>query len=300
MDNVAISISNLSKQYAGSKKYAVLNLSLTVRMGEIYGFIGPNGSGKSTTIRLLLNFIKPTSGTASIFGNDIVKKSLTVKKSIGYLSGEFSAYEKLTCQEFLTYMTKLQPLKHKNTPAVLSKLFNVEKHKKIQDLSKGNRQKLGIIQALMHEPDLLILDEPTDGLDPLMQEKFYSILKKMKSRGSTIFLSSHNLSEVQKICDRVAIIREGQLVAETNITDLIDNSVQTFEVTFKKPILATALRSISNVTNVSKLNSCTFRFNVKGSLSDVLTFMAKNQAIHIKTNETNLEDEFIKFYETKQ
>lgn len=298
--NGAIRIKNLTKRYVASAPYAIYNLNITVAQGEIYGFLGPNGAGKSTTIRMLLNFIQPTSGTATILGKDIVKDSLEIRKSLGYLSGDFSAYEKLTGKEFLNYMAELQPLKHKNAISSLSKTFKVDLKKKIRDLSKGNRQKLSIIQACMHEPQLLILDEPTDGLDPLMQEAFYELLRKMQARGTTIFLSSHNLAEVQKICDRVAIIRDGQLVTESSIADLLDNASQTFEVTFKNDILVTALRSLRGISHVKKIGPRTFSFQVKGNLSGALTFMAKYHAVHLVTKELNLEDEFLKFYEAKR
>ncbi len=299
-DTSVIEIKNLSKRYVSGKPYALYNLSISVKKGEIYGFLGPNGAGKSTTIRMLLNFIQPTSGTATILGKDIVKESLEIRKAIGYLSGDFSAYEKLTGKEFLTYMAELQPLKHKNAIATLSKIFKVDLKKKVRDLSKGNRQKLGIIQACMHEPELLILDEPTDGLDPLMQEAFYGLLRKMQAHGTTIFVSSHNLAEVQKICDRVTIIRDGQLVTESSITDLLANASQTFEVTFKNDILVTALRSLPGVSHVRRIGPKAFSFQVKGNLSGALAFLAKNHAVHLMTKELNLEDEFLKFYEAKQ
>lgn len=295
IENV-IAIKNLSKRYGSNQRYALYNLNLSVNKGEIYGFIGPNGAGKSTTIRTLLNFIQPTSGTASIFGHDIVKDSLLIRKSIGYLSGDFIAYPKLTGQEFINYLSSLQPLKHKSAPASLCKIFKFDSKKKIRDLSKGNRQKLGIIQAFMHEPELLILDEPTDGLDPLMQEVFYDLLSNFQTRGTTVFLSSHNLAEVQKVCNRVAVIRDGQLVTEANISDLLNNSSQTFEVRFKNDILMSALRAVRGVENVKKVGIKTFSFNVRGNLSPALSFMSKQQTVHIVTKELNLEDKFLKLY----
>lgn len=294
-----IQTDNLCKRYNKNAPFAIYNLKIKVKTGEIYGFIGPNGSGKSTTIKTLLNFIQPTSGTATIFNKNIVKDSVEIKKSLGYLSGDFSAYSKMTGQHFLQYMSKLQPLKHKNAISILAKIFKLNLKVKISELSKGNRQKLGIIQACMHEPKLLILDEPTDGLDPLMQETFYHLLRTMQARGTTTFISSHNLVEVQKICNRVAIIRDGQLVAENSMSNLLANATQTFEVTFKNPLPLTELKSLTNITNVKKTAFNTISFQVKGNLKPALNFLAKSQVVHIATKELSLEDEFLKFYETE-
>lgn len=204
-----IKTDKLSKIYKGSKTPALDSLTIEVGEGEVYGFLGANGAGKSTTIRTLLNFLQPTSGSATICGLDIVKDNVKIMHDVGYLAGDVALYEKMTGKEFFGYMADLHPLPD---PAYLTKLvhtFEAELHKPIRSLSKGNKQKIGIIQALMHQPKVLILDEPTSGLDPLMQEAFFETIREAKARGASVFFSSHNLAEVQRICDRVGFIRKG-------------------------------------------------------------------------------------------
>jgi ABC-2 type transport system ATP-binding protein len=241
-----ISLRKLTKQYSGTKTAALDSVSLDVHAGEVYGFLGPNGAGKSTAIKTLLNFIQPTSGSATINKLDIVKDSVEIKKHIGYLSGDFAIYPKMTGHQFLSYMGQLQPPKSKHYMQSLLRRLKAEPNKKLQDLSRGNRQKIGIIQAFMHQPDILILDEPTSGLDPLMQEEFYALLREAKDRGAAIFMSSHILSEVQKTCDRVGIIRNGKLVDEQSIDTLNTAAAQTLIITFfTRPPIA-ALKQLPN------------------------------------------------------
>lgn len=293
----AIRIHELGKRYTPNGPYALKDLSISVKHGEVYGFLGPNGAGKSTTIRLLLNFIQPTSGTASILGNDILKDSLAIRRSLGYLSGDFRAYEKMTGKQFLDYMSSIQPLKRAKTKTELVKRFQVPLNKRIRDLSKGNRQKIGIIQAFMHEPDILILDEPTDGLDPLKQEEFYALVNERQAKGATVFVSSHNLAEVQKMCDRVGIIRDGKLVGESNIVELATEAAQTFEVTFASNITQSAVKAISGVKKVS-IDGNHATVHVHGDLSPFLGFLAKHQIKSLVTKELNLENEFMRYYES--
>lgn len=294
----AVAIEELSKRYSGAQILALNRLSLAVQPGEVYGFLGPNGAGKSTTIRMLLNFIQPTGGTARIFGKDIVKDSVEIRRSIGYLAGDFAAYLKMTSRQFLEYMSELQPPKHRSRGAELADIFKLDLGKQIGALSKGNRQKLGVVQAFMHEPELLILDEPTSGLDPLMQEEFYKLVRASKARGATLFISSHNLSEVQKMCDRVAIIKDGKLVNESAIADLELEAAQTFEIFFAgKPPLAelkrlVGVKVVEHPDNIVKLH-------VHGDLSPLFALLAKNKVQKVVTGELNLEEEFMRFYETE-
>ncbi len=297
-DTPVIVIDRLSKQYKENGPYALKDLSITVNKAEIYGFLGPNGAGKSTTIRTLLNFIQPSGGKASILGLDIVKNSVAIRKRLGYLSGDFASYEKMTGAQFLRFMAELQPLKHKNAITELAKLLRIDLKKEIRDLSKGNRQKLGIIQACMHEPEILILDEPTDGLDPLMQEAFYGLMQKMKQSGTTIFLSSHNLAEVQKVCDRAAIIRDGKLVTESTIADLITTAAQTFDVTFKDGMPLARIKAIPGIKHAEKTGENSVSFHIQGDLSPALKFLATNNVTQLSTRALNLEDEFMKYYQS--
>lgn len=295
MSGAAIDIKKLSKRYGRSEKYALRDLTLQVQSGEVYGFLGPNGAGKSTAIRLLMNFIQPTEGSASILGNDVVKDSVEVKRSIGYLSSDAGMYRKMTGRQFLDYMSELQPaasLKYRNE---LIKRFKADPSKKLGELSRGNRQKIGIIQAFMHQPKILILDEPTSGLDPLMQEEFYELVKEARQRGASVFASSHILSEVQKMCDRVGIIREGKLVGEREIAEMAEEAAQTFDITFAgKPPLA-KLKKISGVQNVAQDGSrLTLHFH--GKLGPLLAELANHDVTAIDTRQLDLEEVFLGFY----
>ena len=206
----AIQTRKLTKYYGRAR--GIIDVDLDIREGEIFGFIGPNGAGKSTTIRTLLNFIFPTSGTASIFGMDCFRDSSRIKKENGYLPSEVNYYDDMNVSDLLDYSASFYGKDCSGRIKELAGIFEVEVNRKIEDLSTGNRKKVAIVQALLHEPRLLILDEPTGGLDPLMQNRFFDVLKDENSKGVTIFFSSHILSEVQKMCDRVAIIREGRIL----------------------------------------------------------------------------------------
>ncbi len=295
MDTAAIEITGLSKRYTAHGAYALNDLTLTVKQAEVYGFLGPNGAGKSTTIRTLLNFIQPTEGSAKILGHDIVKDAVKIRRRLGYLSGDFKAYEKMTGQQFLDYMANLQPLKRKVAIKELAKIFNADLRKRISDLSKGNRQKIGIIQACMHEPDILILDEPTDGLDPLMQEAFYDLVDRLKAKGTTFFVSSHNLAEVKKMCDRVGIIRDGKLVSENIIADMALEASQTFEVAFNNKVSLSDIRGIANVKKVLSRNGL-FEIHVTGGFEPLLKFLSGQHITHLTTKELNLEEKFMRYY----
>lgn len=297
MDTVVVDCNKLSKRYSNTGPYALKDLSLQVKQSEVYGFLGPNGAGKSTTIRTLLNFIQPTSGQATILGKDIVKDSVQIRRHISYLSGDFSAYTKMTGHQFLNYLGDLQPAKNKSNKDRLATRFHANLNKKIGDLSKGNRQKIGIIQAFMHEPELYILDEPTDGLDPLMQEAFYDLVNEMQAKGATVFVSSHNLAEVRKMCDRVGIIRDGKLIKEYAIADLAVEAAQTFEVTFGQKMQLGELKKIPGVQKVDVQND-QYSLHIHGDLSPLLAFLAKHRVTHLATRELNLEEQFMKYYET--
>lgn len=296
--NPSIVIDKLSKKYAGSSTFALDSLSLHVYPGEVYGFLGPNGAGKSTTIRLLMNFIQPSSGDAQILGQDVVRDSVTIKQSIGYLSGDSAMCPKMTGQEFLEYMHKLQPAKSAAYIKELAKRLKADLRKPIGDLSRGNRQKIGIIQAFMHQPQVLILDEPSSGLDPLMQEVFYDLLRESKARGASIFMSSHVLSEVQKVCDRIGIIREGKLMSERTLSELIDDSAHTFDITFKNSPPEAAIKKLKGVSGVAVRDN-TLSLNMKGDLSPFFQLLAAHEVLKINTRSLDLEDVFLQFYEDK-
>jgi ABC-2 type transport system ATP-binding protein len=293
--NIPVVLRGLSKRYKGTAKPALDNVSLTVGAGEVYGFLGPNGAGKSTTIRTLLNFIQPTSGSANILGLDIVRDSVAIKRSIGYIAGDVGLYGQMTGRQFLHYMAALQPPKHPGYLPELTQHFAADMDKRITDLSKGNRQKLSVIQALMHEPEILILDEPTSGLDPLMQEVFYSQIAAAKARGASVFFSSHDLAEVQKICDRVGFIREGRLISEQTIADLKQHAAHTFDVTFHGKAPLAELKALKKA-KLQTLDHNRVSVRIGGDLSPLFAVLAKYPVDTFEQREINLEEEFLQLY----
>jgi ABC-2 type transport system ATP-binding protein len=217
----AISTQGLTKHYGSVQ--ALSGLTLDVRQGEIFGFLGPNGSGKSTTIRTLLGFLHATSGEASVLGMDVARESVEIRRLTGYLPGGIALYDSLTGEQVLDYLVDMQgrePYRRDELCERLELSASVLK-RKVRDYSRGMRQKIGVVQALQHDPELAILDEPTEGLDPLMQQAFYRILDDLRREGRTVFFSSHVLSEVERLCDRVAIIRAGHLMAIHDVTELL-------------------------------------------------------------------------------
>lgn len=299
MSLAAIDIQKLSKRYGKSDVFALKDLTLKVQSGEVYGFLGPNGAGKSTAIRLLMNFIQPTEGTATILGKNIVDDSVEVKKSIGYLTSDTGTYKKMTGRQYLTYLDELQTASSKKYKDDLAKRFKADLDKKLGDLSRGNRQKISIIQAFMHQPQILILDEPTSGLDPLMQEEFYAIVRESKQRGATIFTSSHIMSEVQKMCDRVGIIREGKLISESRISELSNEAAQTFDITFAKSPPLAKLKSVKGVKSVSSQGN-KVTLHMHGKLSPLLKELSNHDVLALDTQQLDLEEIFMGFYQDEE
>lgn len=289
-------IKGLSKRYKKSDIFALDNLTLEVKPGEVYGFLGPNGAGKSTAIRVLMNFIQPTKGEATILGYDIVKNSVEIKRHVGYLSGDFSVYRKMTGKQYLSYLSELKPLKTKGYEKELASRLQGEMNKPLGELSRGNRQKIGLIQALMSEPEVLILDEPTSGFDPLVQEEFYKLVREAKQRETVIFVSSHILSEVQKMCDRVGIIREGKLIVERSIAEMASEAAQTFDITFAKETPLAELKKISGLQVVSR-NKNHVTIHIHGHLAPLFKVLSKSDVTNIDTRTLDLEEVFLRFYE---
>ncbi|MFH1944751.1 MAG: ABC transporter ATP-binding protein, partial [Acidobacteriota bacterium] len=234
MNYAAIKTTNLTKNYGRHR--GIVDLNLYVEPGEIFGFIGPNGAGKSTTIRTLLGLLFPTSGSGTIFGLDIVKQSKEIKKQIGYMPSEVGYYHRMDVRELLNYSARFYEIDAAQRIEELAHLFALELDRKILDLSRGNQKKVSILQSLLHRPRLLILDEPTSGLDPLMQAKYFNILREENSRGTTVFFSSHTLSEVQAMCRRVAIVREGRIAAVEDIESLRKKQLRKIQVEFDHPV----------------------------------------------------------------
>ncbi len=211
----AISTTSLTKYYG--KHRGVIDLSFDVEEGETFGFIGPNGAGKSTTIRLMLNLLFPTSGSAKIFGHDIIREDKKIKQMVGFVPSEVNYYNYMTVKELLDYSARFHGVGLNGHFRKLVDLLEIDLEKKFEELSMGNKKKVAVVQALLHQPKLLILDEPTSGLDPLMQSRFFQLIAEENKKGTTVFFSSHILSEVEKLCHRVAIIKEGRIVREDNI-----------------------------------------------------------------------------------
>ncbi len=295
----AILLEKLTKRYG--KERGVADLDLEVEPGCVFGFLGPNGAGKTTTIRVLLDLIRPTSGRALVFGRDSRRESMAIRRRSGYLPGELSLYDRLTGEEALRYFANLRG---GADPAYLRQLcerLDFDPGKKVADLSTGNKRKLGLIQALMHRPELLILDEPTAGLDPLVQQEFYHLVEEARGARQTVFLSSHNLPEVQRVCDRVAFVREGELVAVEDVAALTGRAVREVEVTFAAPVPAAAFEVVQGVTSVTANGSGpagaqTLRLTVGGPLDATVKMLAQYEVVTMTSREPDLEDVFLTLY----
>lgn len=293
MSGTIIKTENLTKFYGKNK--GIEDLSLEVLSGEIFGFLGPNGAGKSTTIKILLNFIKPTSGSASIFGFNPLTEIVKINREIGYLPGEVHMYEQLSGEAHLKFQAELRDNVKWNFVEELGKRLQANFKKPIKALSHGNKQKIALIGALMHRPKLLILDEPTTGLDPLIQQEFYKIIDEANDAGTTIFVSSHILPEVERICDRVAIIRDGKLVITEEIESLKKRAERPIEVYFKTRPKKEDFEKIAGVTQLiieGNKVSCT----IKGSYDTFIKTIAKYEVINVITQEPNLEKIFLGYY----
>jgi ABC-2 type transport system ATP-binding protein len=286
----------LTKYYGRDKTAALDSLTFEIKPGEVYGYLGANGAGKSTTIRLLLNFLQPSSGSAHIAGLDIVKDSVAVKKHVGYLSGDVALYQKVTGKELLDYLGTLQGGVDHDYRRKLEKRFEAQTDKPISSLSKGNRQKIGILQALMHQPDVLIMDEPTSGLDPLMQEAFYDSIREASDRGAAVLMSSHNLAEAQRVCDRIGIIKHGKLIREQGIGDDTQLGKPTFRIVLATPAALTKLKSAPDITFLSQEGGNTALVQANGTLASALKSLSQFDIRELTTQQLSLEDEFLEFY----
>ncbi|MGG1291049.1 ABC transporter ATP-binding protein [Bacillus smithii] len=288
-----IEINHLTKTYG--KARGITDISFTVEQGEIFGFIGPNGAGKSTTIRTLLSLIYPTSGNAKIFGKDCIKYAPEIKKDIGYLPSEVFYYDNMKVIDLLKYSASFYKKDCSKRMKELAEIMDLDLSKKIDDLSLGNKKKVGIVQALLHEPKLIILDEPTSGLDPLMQQKFFELLEEENRKGATILYSSHILSEVQRLCDRVAIIKEGKIIKIEKISALHENNYKKFKMETTSKVDKSFFQ-INGVTNL-KVEDNTVSFLFKGNLNDILKKISQIEITNIWIDEPDLEEIFMHYYE---
>lgn len=288
-----IEINNLTKMYGKSR--GITDISFNVEEGEIFGFIGPNGAGKSTTIRTLLSLIYPTSGSAKIFGKDSVKFAPEIKKQIGYLPSEVFYYDNMKVIDLLKYSASFYKKDCSKRIKELAEIMDLDLTKKIDDLSLGNKKKVGIVQGLLHEPKLIILDEPTSGLDPLMQQKFFDLLEKENKKGATILFSSHILSEVQKLCNRVAIIKEGKLVTVEKISTLKENNYKKIKIDTKSTINLDYFK-LDGVTKLEEKGSIV-SFLFKGNINTILKRISEIEITNLWIEEPDLEEIFLHYYE---
>jgi ABC-2 type transport system ATP-binding protein len=288
-----IDVEHLSKSYG--RRRGVDDLTFSVREGEIFGYLGPNGAGKTTTIRTLLDFIRPTSGRARVLGLDSRNDSIEIHRRIGYLPGEFGLYERLTGQEYLTFLGSLRGGVDERSTTDLAVRFDLDLTVRIRALSHGNRQKLALIQAFAHRPAVLILDEPTQGLDPLVQQAFYRLLHEIRDEGRTVFLSSHVLPEIERVCDRVGIIRDGRLAAIEDVDDLRLKQVRVLRFRFgeaPRPDLFSGLTGVSDVETTGDQ----VRVTVTGPVDEVLKRASGFEVVDLVSHEPSLEDIFLTFY----
>jgi len=293
LDDRIISTEGLTKFYGAQR--GVVDLTLEVSLGEVFGYLGPNGAGKTTTIRLLLDFIRPTKGKARIFGMDSRLGSVEIRRMTGYLPGELALYENLTGEELLLHLGHLRGGVRWRHVEALAERFELSLSQRIHTLSHGNRQKIGLIQAFMHRPELLVLDEPTTGLDPLMQQEFYHLVREAQAEGRTVFLSSHILPEVERVCDRVGIIREGQLVAVEHVSSLKERALRRLEIHFGSHVPPETFAGLPGVRDVTVENGI-LRCTVRGSLDAVVKTAAGFEVLNVISQEPSLEEIFLAYY----
>jgi ABC-2 type transport system ATP-binding protein len=283
----------LTKSYGEHR--GIIDVDLTVNEGEAFGFLGPNGAGKTTTIRTLLDHLRPTSGKAFVFGIETTADPVAIHRRIGYLPGEFALYDKLTGGQTIEYFANLRGGVDAAYQQDLITRLDIDPSRKFKELSKGNKQKIGLIVALQHRPDLLILDEPTSGLDPLVQQTFYEVIREAKAEGRTIFLSSHILGEVEKTCDRVAIIRDGRLVRVDRVEALRDLAHHQVELRFAGEVPVGAFAALPGVSDVTTEDHL-LRLRVSGSITPVVREAANYELLDFVSREPSLEETFLAEY----
>ncbi len=287
-----IEIKDLTKYYGEVK--GCENVNITIKEGEIFGFIGPNGAGKSTTIRTMLSLIYPTSGSVTIFGQDAIEFGHDVRKEIGYLPSEIFYYDKMKVIELLRYSASFYDKECEDRIQYLSEVMELDLDRRIQDLSYGNKKKVGIVQGLLHSPKLIILDEPTSGLDPLMQQKFFNLIREENKKGATVFFSSHILSEVQQLCNRVAIIKDGEIVSIEDMEEMKKDNYK--KITMHGTNLNNGKFEIDGVTNLIQSEEKT-EFFFKGDINQVIKIVSKLKLKDIAIEEPTLEEIFMHYYE---
>lgn len=297
MTDAAILTEGLTKHYGEVR--ALVELDLEVRTGEVFGFLGPNGAGKTTMIRSILNLIYPTSGKATILGLDSRRDSVAIRNHIGYLPSDLSMYPGLTGKDMITYFSNLRGGVDHGEVSDLADRLQADLSKKVGDLSSGNRQKVGLILAFMSRPELIIMDEPSTGLDPLVQREFQSMMREVAAEGRSVFLSSHTLSEVQRVADRVGIIRNGHLVDVEFVDDLRSKAIRTVDLQFDGPVEASVFEAVAGVRDVQiRNNHATMSFD--GKMDTLLRAAAERYTlVDVSTQEADLEEIFLQYYRSE-
>ena len=284
---------DLTKSYGARR--GIVNVNLDVVAGEIFGFLGPNGSGKTTTIRTLLDLMRPTSGKAYLFGLDSHRGSVSIRGRVGNLPGEFNLDDRLTAEQFIGYFGRLRGVHDMSHARSLAERLDLDLASPMRQLSRGNKQKVGLVQALFHRPPLVILDEPTSGLDPLVQEEFHAVLDEVRTEGRTVFLSSHVLSEVEHLCDRVGIVREGELVAVETTDSLLSKRVRHMTITFAQPVEGGPFSALSGVCDV-RVDGATMSLSLTDGLDQVVKLAARHTVIDMDLPRPSLEEVFLTYY----
>jgi ABC-2 type transport system ATP-binding protein len=288
-----IETQHLTKTYGSHR--GIIEVDLDVQAGEIFGFLGPNGAGKTTTIRVLLDHIRPTGGRATVFGIESTADPVAIHRRLGYIPGEFTLYDRLSGGQTLAYFANLRGGVDAAYQAELIERFDIDPSRRFKEYSKGNKQKIGLVVALQHRPELLILDEPTSGLDPLVQQSFFELVREAKAEGRTIFLSSHILSEVEKTCDRVAIIREGRLVKVDRVDALRDLAHHQVELRFAGPVPLAEFERLPGVSEVVAEDHV-LRLRVSGAMTPVVRAAAGHELLDFISREPSLEETFLAQY----
>jgi ABC-2 type transport system ATP-binding protein len=297
MAELAIQTEELVKRYG--RRRGLAGLDLAVQVGEVYGFLGPNGAGKTTTIRLLLDLIRPTSGRAQLLGADPRRDGVAVRRRIGYLPGDFTVDGRQTGLELLTYLGNLRGGVPRARMTMLAERLDLDLSTRIRSLSKGNRQKIGLVQAFMHAPELLILDEPTSGLDPLLQQTFLEMVREARAAGQTVFMSSHVMSEVQQTADRVGIVRDGVMVAVERVEGLRERAVRRVEIHFEDAVTADEFEALPGVSDVVVTNDDAGHLvhcRLDGRADALVKAAARHIVIGLRSEEPDLEELFVTYY----
>lgn len=291
--DIVLRLSSVTKTYGKSRGIADVNLSVV--QGEIFGFLGPNGAGKSTAINVILDLLRPNSGRITVLGLDSRRDSVAIRRRVGYLSGDMTTDPGLTGAQYLDFASNLHGDVDKDYTKVLISRLRCETNKKIKSLSRGNRQKIGLVAALMHDPDLLILDEPTSGLDPLIQNEFHDIIRERKKHGKTTFMSSHVLSEVQAVCDRVGFIREGKLVRVSSLDELFSDAPRRVRVTYRTVAPDSQLKKLEGVEKLKTIGKSR-HFTFRGDYNELMRVLSVKPIQDVEILEPQLDELFMEYY----